>query len=76
MTNPILGVLADEIAQTRTAIRSAVVLIDGIRARIDAAVAAAVQNGATEAELQPLVELEQALESDRQELARAVEQNP
>lgn len=76
MTNPILAVLADEVTQTRSVIKSAVTLIDGIRARIDAAVAQAVSNGATETELAPFTELEAALEVDRTELARAVAANP
>lgn len=76
MANPILGTLADEITQTRTVIASAVVLIDGISARIQTAVEAAVANGATEAELAPFVELEAALEADRNALATAVSRNP
>ena len=76
MANPILGTLADEIAQTRTVIASAVVLIDGISARIQTAVEAALANGATEAELAPFTELEAALEADRTALANAVSRNP
>lgn len=75
MTNPILGVLAEEIEQTRGVIRSAITLIDGIRARISTAVEVAIANGATAEELAPFTELEAALETDRSDLARAVNQN-
>ena len=76
MTNPILTPLAEEITQTRTVIRSAVTLINGIGQRIQAAVETALANGATEAELAPFTELEAALEADRNELAAAVAANP
>lgn len=72
MTNPILGVLADEITQTRGVMQSAIVLVNGISARIETAIAAAVENGATAEELAPFTELEAALEQDRQALAAAV----
>jgi hypothetical protein len=76
MTNPILGTLQEEIEQTRTVIDSAVVLINGISAKIQAAVDAALANGATESELQPFVALEQELEAKRTALAAAVAANP
>lgn len=76
MTNPILGVLTDEIAQTRTVIQSAITLINGISERVHAAVETALANGASESELQPFTDLEAALEADRTALANAVAQNP
>jgi hypothetical protein len=75
MTNPILGPLADEITQTRGVIASAVTLINGFAARLDAAVQTALANGATELELAPFTELEAALETDRNALAAAVAAN-
>lgn len=75
MPNPILATLQDEITQTRTVIASAITLISGIQSRIQAAVAAALENGASAADLAPLTELEQALEADRTALADAVVAN-
>lgn len=75
MSNPIIGVLADEIQQTRGVIQSAIVLVNGISTRIQVAVDAALASGATEAELAPFTELEAALDQDRQALAAAVAAN-
>lgn len=75
MANPILGTLAEQITQTRGVIASGVTLIEGIQARITAAVEAALALGATETELVPFVELEAALEADTNALAAAVQAN-
>ena len=75
MTHPIIGPLADEIAQVNAVIPSAIMLINGISARIEAARQEALALGASEAELNPFVTLEAELESNRTGLAAAVEAN-
>jgi hypothetical protein len=75
MANPIIGVLTEEITQTRGVMASATTLINGIAERLAAAVAAALKNGATESELAPLTALEAELEANRVALATAVEAN-
>lgn len=70
--------LSDEVAAVQRAtevIGSATVLINGIGARIDAAVGAALANGATAEELQPLSDLSTELAAKAQELADAVAAN-
>ena len=76
MTSPVLSILADEISQTRGVIASAVELINGFSARIEAAIQAALANGASEAELAPFFALETELEASRNALAEAVARNP
>lgn len=76
MANPILGRLSEEVTTTRGVIQSATVLISGFATRLETAVAAALANGATEAELAPIHDLEVALETDRIALANAVAANP
>lgn len=73
--SPILQTLADQVAATTTVIASAVALINGIGARIDAAVQAAIGNGATEAELAPVQAEADALKASSQALADAVTAN-
>jgi len=75
MANPIVGTLTTEITETVGVVQSATVLINGFGAKLDAAVAAAVQNGATEAELAPLTDLSAALDSETNALAAAVAAN-
>ncbi len=76
MTNPVVGTLVTDVNAAKGAMESAVVLINGFQARLDAAVAAALANGATAAELQPLSDLSAAFEVDTQALAAAVAANP
>lgn len=75
MSNAILGVLSEQITATEGVIASAVVLINGIGARISAAVEAAIANGATEAELAPFTTLEAELEASTTALSDAVAAN-
>lgn len=75
MANPILGVLAEQVTLTEGVIDSAIVLINGIGARIAAAVEAAIANGATEAELAPFTTLEAELEAKTNDLSAAVAAN-
>lgn len=75
MANPVVGELAQTVTDTVGVINSAIALINGIAARIKAAVDAAIANGATEAELAPLVALETELENQKNSLAAAVAAN-
>jgi hypothetical protein len=65
----------DAVERATEVIQSATVLINGIGARIVAAVAVAMANGATEAELQPLTDLSVELAARSVELADAVAAN-
>lgn len=76
MTNPVVGTLVTDVNNAKGAMESAVVLINGFQARLDAAVAAALANGASAAELQPLTDLSAAFEADTTALASAVAANP
>lgn len=76
MANPIITDLTKSVTDARGAMQSAITLIGGIKAKIDAAVAAAIANGATAEELAPVSDLSAGLESDAQALASAVAANP
>lgn len=75
MASPILAQLEIEVTRIRGVIPSAIALLGGIKARIDEAVAAALVNGATEAELAPFGALSAGLASDTDALAVAVQAN-
>jgi len=66
--------IADITAATEV-IESATVFVNGVAARIDAAVEAAKANGATEEELQPVTDVATALRAKADELAAAVAAN-
>jgi hypothetical protein len=72
MSAPILADLAAAVERSKTVTASAVALINGIAARIQAAVDAAIANGATAAELAPITDEVAALTSDSDSLAAAV----
>jgi hypothetical protein len=72
----VLGDLAAEVTEARGVMASATVLIDGIPARLEKAVAKALELGATEEELQPIVDEVEGLKTDRLALAAAVAANP
>ena len=76
MSNPVVGTLVSDVTAARGAMASATALINGFQARLDAAVAKALENGATAEELAPLTDLSAAFESDTQALAAAVAANP
>lgn len=76
MANPIIGTLTTEVNETIGVVKSAVVVLNGVQSRIDAAVAAAIANGATEAELAPFTDLSAALDSETNALANAVAAHP
>ncbi len=68
-------VIDDLVAQataTEGVIDSAVVVINGIQARIDAAVTAALNNGATAAQLAPVVQVSTDLKTKSDALAGAI----
>lgn len=67
--------LQAEVANNTTVEKSALVLIQGFAARLDAAVAAAQAAGASPAQLQSLTDLSTSLKSNDDELAAAVTAN-
>ena len=75
MANPILQTLADQVTATTTVEASAKTLIDGFSARLQAAVDAALANGATEAELAPVQAEVDALNASSTDLAASVAAN-
>jgi len=75
MANPVVGNLKAEVESTIGVIESAIKLISGIVDRIAAAVTAAIANGATEAELQPLNDTLASLRAEKDALAAAVAAN-
>jgi hypothetical protein len=76
MPSPLLSALSQQVAQTETVIQSAVVLINGISARIQTAIDAALANGATAAELAPVQNEIDALDAATTALSAAVANIP
>lgn len=72
MAHPAIGNVTADVTQAVTVQRSAIVLVNGIAGRIDAARKEALANGATAEELQPLSDLSDGLEASSNELAAAV----
>ncbi len=72
----VLDALAAQVAATIGVEQSAGALIDGIAARVQAAVAAAIANGATAAELQPVQDEVDAMKVASDDLAAKVAANP
>jgi len=71
--------LSDDVQTVKDTIgvmQSATALITTFAARQQAAIDAALENGATAAELQPLTDLQAALEAEKSNLAAAVVANP
>lgn len=75
MANPILDALAAQVKANTDAEDSAVVLINGIAARIQSAVDAAIAGGATAAELAPVQAEVTAMKTSADALAAAVVAN-
>lgn len=71
----VLTDLQASVAKTTEVEASAVTLINGIAARIQAAVDAALANGATAAELQPVIDEVASLNAAADALAAAVAAN-
>lgn len=76
MANPILGDLVAAVTRAQGVMDSATALINGFAAKLDAAIAQALANGATEAELLPLQNLDDELHAKSDALAQAVAANP
>jgi len=70
-----IDALVAEVAEDVTVMDSATALINGISERITAAVAAAVANGATAAQLAPLTSLAASLDASSNSLRDAVVAN-
>lgn len=68
--------LASDVTAEQGAVDSAVTLINGISAKIDAAVAAATAAGATPVELKSLTDLSTAVKAQTASLGAAVAANP
>ncbi len=75
MSNPVIGELVTEVSEEVTIMKSAQTLIEGFVTRLDDAVKAALENGATAAELEPLASLKSDLDSNGNALAAAVAAN-
>ncbi len=75
MPNPVLADLKAAVEKTTQVEASAVTLINGIAARIQAAIDKALENGATAEELQPLTDEVAQLNSQADALAAAVAAN-
>lgn len=76
MPNPVLADLAAAVEKTKSVEASAVTLINGFAARIQAAIDAAIANGATEAELAPVQQEVADMNAASDALAAAVAANP
>lgn len=72
MASPVLDQLTQQVTNTTGVEQSAIVFIGGIQAKIDAAVAAALENGATAEQLQPISDLSTAMEAQTDALAAAI----
>lgn len=75
MPNPVLDELQVAVTNITGVVDSAVALINGIAARVQAAVDAAIANGATAEQLQPVVDEVAALNASSKSLADAVSAN-
>ncbi len=75
MPNPALDAIIAQVQATDEVLASATLYIKGVPGLIDAAVAKALQNGATAAELQPLTQLSADLKAKSQETTDAIAAN-
>ncbi len=75
MASPILANLTAQVAQNVAVEASAKLLIDGIATRVQAAVDAALANGASEAEMAPVQAEVDAMNASSMELAASVAAN-
>lgn len=75
MANPVLEQLQAEVANDVTVMGSATTLINGIAARIQAAIDAALANGATAEELAPVTDEVAALNAGATALSAAITAN-
>jgi len=75
MANPILDSLTQQVAASTDAEASAILLINGIAARIQTAIDAAIAGGATATELAPVTAEVTAMRTSAAALSLAVVQN-
>lgn len=75
MAKAVIDQVVADVKAEHAVIDSAIVLLNGIAGRIDAAVQEALANGATEAELAPLTDLSAEVKAKTQQLADAVVAN-
>jgi hypothetical protein len=75
MAVPVIEALVASVAAEDSVIDSAIMLINGISAQISTAVAAAMANGATAAELAPLTDLNTSIQAKSAALSAAVAAN-
>lgn len=75
MPPEILDQLTQEVTDTVGVEESAIVALDGVAARIEAAVAKALENGATAEQLAPVTAEVASLKATRERLAAAVAAN-
>lgn len=75
MPNPVITALIEQVTKTRDVNASATTLINGIAARIQTAVDAAIQNGATAAELAPVTDEIALLNNSSTALSDAITAN-
>lgn len=75
MANPILADVTTKVTKATTVEASAEALINGFQGRLQAAVDAAIANGATAEELVPVSDLVNALDTESDALAAAVAAN-
>lgn len=72
MPSEVITNLTPQVARATTVVKSATILVKGIKDRIAAAVQEALANGATPEELAPLVSLGNELNTETDALAAAV----
>jgi hypothetical protein len=72
MANPTVPALIEEVTKAVGVMDSATAFINGVPALLSAAIAAALENGATAEELAPLTTLEQELELKHDALVAAL----
>ena len=75
MPSTLLDNVISDITKATTVQDSAIAFINGVPGLIDAAVAAAIANGATEAELQPVSDLSDQLQAKSDALEAAIVAN-
>lgn len=73
--NPVIDALAAEVAQEVDIMKSAKILIDGFAARTQAAIDAALANGATAEQLVPVTQIVTDLNDNGDALAASVAAN-
>lgn len=75
VANPVLDALADQVQANVSAEQSAIIVLNGLQARIQAAVDAALEGGATAAQLAPVSAINADLKASADALAAAIAAN-